>query len=266
MRPVLFHVAGFPVYAYSVFIVVAYLAALAYALGEARRQRLNPTLMVDFSMVMFIAGIVGARLLFVLIDYRIFLDRPLEALKLWNGGFIFYGGLIAATLAAVIFMKRRGLAVGFWSDLLAPSAMISLAAGRIGCFLNGCCYGRIAPDLPWGVVYPPSHPALGLAQYPVHPAQLYESLAALLIFLFLVALIPRKTFPGEIFWLMVLLYAAARFGLEFLRGDPRGNLPIFGLSTSQAIAAATFIVAGGFLLHLRRRARRQARLEPGAPA
>jgi len=266
MRPVLFHVAGFPVYSYSVFIVVGYLASLGYALWEARRQRQDPALAVDVSLAMFIAGILGARLLFVLVEYRLFLEQPLEALKLWNGGFIFYGGLIAATLAAVVFMKRRGLAVGFWSDLLAPSAMIALAMGRIGCFLNGCCYGRIAPNLPWGVVFPPSHPALGLAQYPVHPTQLYESAAALLIFLFLVALVPRKTFSGEIFWLMVLLYAAARFGLEFLRGDPRGNVPLIGLSTSQAIAAVTFVAAGASLLHLRRRARRQARTQPGAPA
>ncbi|HUT52791.1 MAG TPA: prolipoprotein diacylglyceryl transferase [bacterium] len=240
MRPVLFHIGSFPVYSYSVFVALAYLAGLGYALLEARRLKLDPVHVVDASLWLFVFAIVGARVMFMIVDYRRFIDDPREIYRIWNGGLVFYGGFIASVLAGVVYIKRHQLPLALWCDLLAPVAMINLAVGRIGCLLNGCCYGKFAPGLWWGIVYPPSHPALGLAQMPVHPTPIYEVLAVLIIFGVLVLMSRHKKFQGQVFWAMVLLYAVARFILEFFRGDPRGTAPLIGLSTSQGIA----VVAG----------------------
>ena len=227
---------SFPVYSYSLFVVLAYLAGLGYALLEAKRLRQEPVHVIDLSLWFFLAAILGARVLFIIVAYDRFMAHPLEMLKLWKGGLVYYGGLFAAVLAGLAYLKRHGLPLGFWSDLFAPVAMLVLTVGRIGCFLNGCCYGKIAPDLPWGVTYPVSHSFLGPAQYPVHPTPIYESLATLIIFIFLVWLSRRKRFQGEVFWSMLLAYAAARFVIEYFRGDPRGTVDVLMLSTSQAIS------------------------------
>ena len=258
MWPVLFHIGSFPIYSYSAFVVLAYLACLGYGLWEAKRQKLDPAHVVDVSLWLFGCGMLGARLLFIMIEYPRFLADPREIYRLWNGGLIYYGGLGGAVLGGVYYLKRHGLPLGTWSDFLAPTAMIMLVVGRVGCFLNGCCYGKIAPELPWGVVYPASHPALGLAQYPVHPAPLYESLSALAIVLILVGLSRRRHFPGQVFWSMVLLYSLARFILENFRGDPRGVVPGLGLSTSQGISLAAGSLSIVVLFRLYRRSKREA--------
>jgi phosphatidylglycerol:prolipoprotein diacylglycerol transferase len=257
MRPVLFHIGTFPVYSYSVLVALAYLAGLSYALGEAKRLKLDPIHVVDVSLWLFICGILGARFLFMIVDYKRFIADPREVYRIWNGGLVFYGGLAGAVLAGVVYLKRHNLPLGLWSDLLAPVAMISLAVGRIGCLLNGCCYGKLAPGLAFGMVYPPFHPELGLAQMPVHPTPIYESLAALIIFLVLVIMSRHKKFQGQEFWSMVLLYAVARFTIEFFRGDPRGMIPGLGLSTSQGISLLAAPVALFMLALLYRRSGRE---------
>lgn len=256
MKPVLFHIFDFPVYSYSVFVVLAYLAALGYGYLTAHRRGLDTLHVIDVSLWLFIGGIAGARIMFVAVDHKRFLAHPLDALKIWQGGLVFYGGLAGAVIAGFLYLRRKKLEPWPWADLIAPTAMITLAVGRIGCFLNGCCYGKIAPDLPWGVVYPVSHPALGLAQYPVHPAPLYESGAAVIIFAVLALLQARKRFDGQVFWAMVLLYSAARFPLEYFRGDPRGK--VLFLSTSQAMAVVGVVAAVVFMAVLSRRSRHQA--------
>jgi phosphatidylglycerol:prolipoprotein diacylglycerol transferase len=252
MRPVLFPLGTFPVYSYVVFAILAYLGGLAYAYLEARRVGQDPIYAVDLSLIIFFAGFVGARLLFVIVLYPRFLQAPLDIFKVWQGGLVFYGGLIAAVLAAAGYIKLRRLPLGTWADICSPSAMIALVFGRIGCLLNGCCYGKIANDLPWAITYPPNHPSLklGLGQVRVHPTPAYESIAAFLIFLILLALTRRKRFEGELFFLMLILYAAARFFLEFYRGDTqRGSIPFLHLSTSQAVAVVMVMVALPYLFY-----------------
>ena len=250
MRPVLFHIGSFPVYSYTIFVVLAYLAGLAYAWQEARRQKQDPVHVLDLGLVIFISGIAGARLLFVLIDYKRFLSSPLDVFKIWQGGLVYYGGLILAAAAAAVYLKVKRLPLGLWADILAPTAMLALAYGRIGCFLNGCCYGRPAPDLAWAVVYPPSHPSLllGLGQVPVHPTPIYSSLAALVIFLLLLLVQKRKRFQGQTFFMMLLFYSVARFVIEFFRGDPRGTVPVLQISTSQFISLVSWCAAVAFLV------------------
>jgi phosphatidylglycerol:prolipoprotein diacylglycerol transferase len=232
---------------------------LAHGYREAKRLGLDPIHVVDLSLVLFIFGIAGSRLFFILLDYKRFVADPREIYRIWNGGLVWYGGLIAAVFAGVIFIKKRGLDLGVWTDLAAPTAMIALVFGRMGCLLNGCCYGKVAADLPWGIVYPVSHPApIGLAQVKVHPAPLYESLAALVITVILVMVSRYKKFHGQVFWMMIILYAIARFILEYYRGDYRGTVTLAGLSTSQAVSVVAGLAAVVMLVHLYRRARVEA--------
>ena len=168
----------------------------------------------------------------------------LAALKFWQGGLTFYGGLLLAVPGGLWFAWRRGMGAWRMADLVAPLAMLGLFFGRIGCFCNGCCYG--APTDSRAGVTLPGH--LG----PVHPTQLYEAAVALLLFVVLHKVIaPRKRADGEVFGWMIVLYGVLRIALELFRADPRGALgPV---STSQIISIP-LIIAGVWLIAHRRRA------------
>ncbi len=248
MKPILFYVGSVPIYSYVVFMNLAFVAALTYAWIEARRQGMDVLYVAELALVLYIFGLFGARLLYVLVAWEDFSGDFLKIFQIWKGGLVFYGGLIGASAAGVAYILLRKLPLGKWADLLAPAAMVTLMVGRIGCFLNGCCYGKMAPDLPWGVRYPMDHPNLMLAsQVKVHPAPLYESAATALIFGFLLWLMRHKKRDGQVFWVMVLAYGAARFVIEFVRGDYRGTVPYIGLSTSQFLSVLGVIAALLFL-------------------
>jgi len=251
MHPILVHIptpfGEVPVYSYSVMVLVAYFAATAYAYFEARRLGEDGEKVLDLSFWVFLASILGSRLLEVLVNWRRFAPSPLDIFKIWQGGLTYYGGFIAAILTCLGFIRFHRLALGKWADLLAPVAMIALGFGRIGCFLNGCCYGRPAAGLPWAVTFPPGILPVPLDSLPLHPTQLYESLIAFLIAGISYALERRPHRPGVVVWTMILLYALARFFLEFLRLDPRGGIASLGLSTSQAVALPLALLSLGAL-------------------
>ncbi len=165
----------------------------------------------------------------------------LAVFKFWQGGLTFYGGLMLAVPAGLWFAKRRKLGALRAADLLAPALMLALAFGRIGCFLNGCCYGS-KTESSLGVLFP-GHYAYR------HPTQLYEFLFALSLFVILRWLLrPRLTRNGQLFGAMLTLYATFRIGIEWLRDDPRGALG--PLSTSQLIGFP-LLALGLFLLFRR---------------
>lgn len=166
----------------------------------------------------------------------------LAALKFWHGGLTFYGGVLLAVPGAMWFCRRKRLPVWKVADLAAPFLMLSLAIGRVGCFLNGCCYGDFT-DAAIGVQFP-GHPG------PRHPTQLYEMVTAGLLFVILSRVIgPRQQHkPGKTFGWMLILYGIARTIIEIFRADPRGALG--PLSTSQVISIP--LIAAGVYLVARR--------------
>ncbi len=184
----------------------------------------------------------------------------------WQHGFVLYGGLIAGAGAGILYIKMRGQSLSTIADLAAAPMMLGVAFGRIGCFLNGCCYGVRTEGFP-GVSFPKNSPAYSEQQnerlleamseqsLPVHPTQLYEAAAAVLFFFILSWLWrrPRKA-RGEVFLVMMMLYATWRFIVEFVRGDA-GREFIDPLSYSQAVSLAVLVVAGILLTYLRRKAR-----------
>lgn len=234
----------FTLHTYGVLLAIAFLAGLWVASRQAKRSGLDPTRITDMAVWVLIAGLLGAKLLLVLVDWRYFTGNPGQLLSIFQSGGVFYGGLIGGILVAWWYVRRHHLPGWQTADVLAPGVVIGQAIGRLGCFCAGCCWGAPA-QVPWAVTFTDVYAARAVGtplDNPVHPSQLYESLAAFLIFFFLLWLAPRKRFQGQVMLAYVGLYSAIRFGLEFFRGDPdRGTWFRGVLSTSQLIALVLLI-------------------------
>jgi len=254
MHPILFQFGSIKIYAYGFFIAVGFILALVFAVRRARREGIPFENVVDLFFYTVLSAFLGARILFVLINFDDYRQNPLHIFRLWEGGLVFYGGLIPAALVAFLYMRRRRLPAWKLADLISPLITLGLFFGRIGCFLAGCCYGK-ETSLPWGVVFK-NPESLALLNVPLHPTQLYDAANGLAIFLFLNWMQKRKTFDGQIFWLFLFLYSITRFLIEIFRGDPRGFL--FGglLSTSQAVGVLLAIFSLFMLFYMREKYRR----------
>jgi phosphatidylglycerol:prolipoprotein diacylglycerol transferase len=251
MHPVLLRIGPFAVHTYGVFVAMAFLSAIALALREARREGEDPNKILDVCFYALVAAIIGSRILYVLVNWSIFRHDPLEILRLWHGGLVFYGGFIGALITALWCINKKGLPLLKTMDIMAPSIAFGQFVGRIGCFFAGCCYGKTC-DLPWAVTF--THPeSLAPKGVPLHPTQLYSSLNSLLIFFALMWLRRIKRFEGQIFWVYVLLYAVTRSILEHFRGDERGMFLEGMLSTSQLIGLIAAVIAIAMMIILRRR-------------
>ncbi|NVL90029.1 MAG: prolipoprotein diacylglyceryl transferase [Desulfobacterales bacterium] len=251
MHPVLFHIGSFTLHTYGIFVAIAFLSAVALALREARRVGEDANNILDLCFYVLIAAIIGSRILYVLVNWSTFSQDPLEILRIWHGGLIFYGGFFGALLAALLYIRKKGLPLLRTADIMAPSIAFGQFVGRIGCFFAGCCYGKIC-NLSWAVVF--TNPeSLAPKGVPLHPTQLYSSLNSLLIFLVLVGLRRIKGFEGRIFWTYVLLYGITRSILEYFRGDDRGMFLDGMLSTSQLIGIIMAVIAIAMMIILRQR-------------
>jgi phosphatidylglycerol:prolipoprotein diacylglycerol transferase len=228
MHPILLKIGPFELYTYGAFLAVAFLVAIWLATRETERAGLKPELAADMGIVVILSSIVGSRVFYILFyDLQYTLEHPAELLKLRQAGLVFYGGLIFAVGAGLVFCKLRRAPIPLVMDIAAPSIAIGQAIGRIGCFMSGCCYGK-PTWVPWAVQFPQ-------IEYPRHPTQIYESLATFAIFLVLIRFRRHKTRGGQVAWLYVAMYASARFAIEFFRGD---NPPVLlGLTISQVISA-----------------------------
>ncbi len=191
-------------------------------------------------LLALILAILGARLAFVIIHWDLFADQPLgNLLAFWRGGLTFHGGLILVLAALILYCFWAKIPLGKLLDLLAPSLALGYAIGRIGCFLNGCCYGY-PTDLPWGIVFP------GVDQLARHPTQLYAFFLSILVFIVLLRLKRSSTFPGLVFVWWLILHSGYRFIVEFPRVTPPFLPP---LSLGQVFTAALIITGLLILLH-----------------
>lgn len=254
MHPILVRLGSFNIYAYGVFIAVAFIAGFLLAAKRIREEGIPFERLVDLVFWMVVSAITGARLLFILVNFDFYRDHPLQVFRIWEGGLVFYGGFFLAAAVSIAFLAWRRLPVWKWTDLLSPSIAVGLFFGRIGCFLAGCCYGK-ETSLPWGVVFNDPN-SLARLNFHLHPVQLYEAAGSLAIFFYLNWKRKRKAFDGQIFSLFILCYAIVRFLIEFLRGDPRGFAFGGALSTSQGIGIFLAIASIFMLFYLKRKQRR----------
>lgn len=244
MHPILFTLFGFPVRSYGVMAALGFLAAVATWSWLAKRGRdpvFTPELAVDLGVWLMLSGILGSRIAYVVANWSHYLAAPAEIVRIDQGGLIFYGGLILASAVLVGFARRRRIPLWRMADFAIPGLAVGHALGRIGCFLNGCCYGRVAEAHPaWGVVYPAcSEPGQVFPGVPLYPVQLLEAAGLLAIWAVLLRAYPRRKRAGGVFALYLLLYPPLRFALEYLRGDPRQG--VFHVDAAQWISVGLWI-------------------------
>ena len=239
MYPKLFDLGPFTVYTYGVLLAASYLLGLWLAVKRGKARGLDANRVLDLGIYIIIAALVGAKLLLLVVDFDQYKSNPAELLSLARSGGVFYGGLILAVAVAFYYIARHRMAMWTTCDAFAPGIALGHVTGRLGCFAAGCCWGK-PTDVPWGVIF--TNP-LAAAQVGtplgirLHPTQLYEAGAELLILGLLLATEKRgRAFPGRTFWLYMLLYAISRYIIEIYRGDPRGVVPFLDISTSQFIS------------------------------
>lgn len=241
MHPTLFTIGSFTIYSYGVMVAVGFAAATLFIYRSAPLYGFDKNKIIDMNIIALVTGIVGARLLYVLMNLGYYLNNPFEIPNLSRGGLVWYGGFLAA--AAFLFIYTRMAKCDFWNlvDLMAPYVAMAQAFGRIGCFLNGCCYGIGSSET---FIFKVKDPGDLL---PRHPTQIYSALALFTLFLILRAWQARRRFSGEIFLGYCILYAVERFIMEFFRGD---NPKIFmGLTMSQEVCLVIFAVATALFLY-----------------
>ena len=249
MFPVLIRIGPVTIHTYGFLIAVAFLLGLWLALRQADREKLPREKISDIGFYALFAGIIGSRIFFIATEWEHFSSHPADMLKIWEGGLVFYGGVIFAIPVAVWYARKQGLLLWQTADIWAPSIAVGHAIGRLGCFCAGCCYG-LPTDLPWGVTF--NNPeTLAIRGVPLHPTQLYESAAELLNFVILLAVRRRKAFHGQLFWVYVLNYAVIRALIELFRGDSERGFILPGISVSQGISAVMLVTACAFLMKLR---------------
>lgn len=242
MHPVLLSLGPITIYTYGAFIAFAFFLGLSFSAREAKKEGIDPEKVMDLGFYMLLSIIVGGRILFVLINIKEFIADPVSIFKVWEGGLVFYGGFIMTIFVVILYSKKYGINVWQMADIYAPAVALGQGIGRWGCFFAGCCYGR-ASNVPWAVVFtdPNSLAPLNVA---LHPAQLYDSLNNLIIFIILMFYRRKKKFNGHIFWSYTILYAIGRFIVEKFRGDDRGVLvPYVIFSTSQWIGLGIVAVS-----------------------
>lgn len=249
MFPVLVDIPGFPIHTYGVLLALGFGAALFMVISLGRTAGFRAEDLGDLALVALVSGLVGGRLLYVVVEWDQFAG-DLTSIVLRRDGFVFYGGLLVAAPVTLAFLKRRGLPLAPLADVVAPALALGHSIGRLGCFAQGCCYGRVSID--WGLAFHEHSAAYVASQgFPVIPVQLYESLLLLALFGALLFARGRFRWDGAVMCLYLAAYAVIRFGLEFLRDDDRGFY-LGPLSVSQLIAIAMLLVSGALAWRLRK--------------
>lgn len=222
MHPIAFKLGSFSVHWYGVMMAVAFLLGLWTASRRGVRDGLVPEKVLDIGPWLIIGTIIGARTLHVVTYWKEeFADKPIwEIFMVQHGGLVYYGGLIGASLACILYVRFKKVPLWKMADILAPSIALGYVFGRIGCLLNGCCFGK-ACDMPWAITYPAGHEThpVNAAAIPVHPTQIYDSLLSLGLYLGLAWLYRRKKFDGQVFATYLVCYAVTRSIVETFRGD-----------------------------------------------
>ncbi len=273
MRPTLIAIGSLQFHSYTFMMAVAFLTAVLLCVRENYRLEQPYPVTPAGGLWVYVGALVGARLYWIL-QY----DTPAhfyQALFFWQGGLVFYGGLAGGALGAMAYLRYKGVPIVPMGDLVMPYLALGHALGRVGCFLNGCCWG--APtSLPWGVSFPKanwgayeqqlndglidSHAACTL---PVHPTQLYCAIGLIAMFFILRSVYKRHgDYTGLVFLLYPILYGCLRFTVEVFRGD--SARPLLTMTVSQMVSLGMVLLGGAglALLHAVRRRKAETSATP----
>ncbi len=246
MHPILFKIGGLTFYTYGLIMAIAFITAYFYLLRLAKVSGQDVEFYSNLFFWLMIFGILGAKALYLTVDWRSFTSNVKDVVGCIRGGLVWYGGVLADLGFVYYYARKHKKSYAQLADTVAGPGMVGLGIGRWGCLMAGCCYGK-ACSLPWAIVYPfleDKRLQNPLAGIPVHPSPIYESLADFAIALIAYAVFRRTKKKGLVMPLVIMLYAAVRFSLEFLRGDIlRGFVISDKISTSQFISLLIFIPA-----------------------
>jgi phosphatidylglycerol---prolipoprotein diacylglyceryl transferase len=252
VHPDAFTIGSFTVRWYGVMVALAFLAGLWTASRRSPREGIPGEKIVDLGPWLILGAIVGSRALYVMVYWREFAGKPFwEIFMVHRGGLVFYGGLIGASLAAIVYIRIRKLPLWKTADVLAPSVALGYVFGRIGCLLNGCCYGRTC-DVPWAITFPPSPDLPGRPIDPLHPTQVYDSVLNFGFYLGLAWLFRHKKFDGQVFAVYLVGYALLRSFVELFRGDYPHYLAAGWITPAHLVSVGILIVGVALLWFLPR--------------
>jgi phosphatidylglycerol---prolipoprotein diacylglyceryl transferase len=256
MRQVLFTIpifGGLKVFGYGMMLVLAFVSSTWLAYWRAKRERLDPEVIGDMSFWLFLFGLIGARLFYCFEYWGGDIKSLWDVAQYWKGGVVYYGGIVGGLAAFFVYRALRPFPLRPYMDVIAPSIAVGTLFGRLGCFLNGCCFGDIC-RLPWAISFPANSPpwvhhmrsgmidANALTSLPVHPTQIYSAIDALVILLLLTAYFPLRRRDGEVIGLLMIVYPISRFAIEYLRNDE--GVFFGGMTISQTISVTLLLLTG----------------------
>ena len=269
MHPEICHIGSLSVRSYGVMLALSFVVGIWYVYKLSRGTQLTFSRILVLSYIMILGGVVGARLFYVLFHINEFsghwLDtiNPFQSNRMGIAGLNMYGGIFVGLAMALVYMKLTGPKILWTLDLFAPTIGLGLFFTRIGCFLNGCCFGT-PTECVLGVTFPPgSMPWFIFGDMPVHPAQLYSSLSGLVLFLFLHWKLKGRRFDGEIIAWLLILEACFRFAIEYFRYYEADMLVLFwGFEMTWNQVMALIMITGGILLYSQQRLKLRKAGEP----
>ena len=246
MYPVLAKFGTFELRSYGIIVLLSVFLGLWLSAREARRKGIDPELVKDFAFYALLGGIAGARIYYVVFSNpAYFLQKPWEIVAVWHGGIGIIGALLGGFLAALWYCRKKQLSFWRFADALAPGVAPGQAAGVIACLLNGDSYGKPA-DLAWAITYTDPR-SMAPLNVPLHPVEIYEMAAYLLVFLLVWQTRGRFKTPGISFFTYLAGYGAARFAVEFFRGNPA--IFAWGIPAAQVFGVVLLLIAvAGFYL------------------
>jgi phosphatidylglycerol---prolipoprotein diacylglyceryl transferase len=264
MRQVLFEIPGLgvKVFGYGLMLFFAFVGSMYIAARRARREKIDPEIVYDMALYVFVGGLIGARLFWVGQYWGVRVHGFWEIFEIWKGGIVFYGSILGGAIAFFLYRMIRPFPLFPMLDVIAPAIAFGIAIGRIGCYLNGCCYGD-ACNLPWAVNFPKYSPpwesevARNLISpsaqqsLPLHPTQLYSAIDGLIIMTLLLAYFPIRKRDGEVMGLLMLTYPITRFLIEQLRNDE--GIFAAGMTISQLISLGIFAMGVVYWVVISRR-------------
>jgi len=255
VHPILGTLGPVQLRAYGVMLAISFILGIVLALRRARRTGLDTTMMSNVCLLILFSSIIGSRVLHVWEHAGSYQGQAARALSIWEGGLSMLGGIVLAIAVSFVYVKAKGASFRRVADVAVPSLALGLFLTRLGCFLNGCCFG-LACDLPWAVTFPPiSAAGLQFPGTPIHPTQLYGALTGLVILAVLLLAERRPRPAGYLAGLFFVLYASGRFLVEFVRWHEPSLVALtlggVEITTYQVICVGLLAVGSWFLLTAR---------------
>lgn len=275
MRQVLFEIpgVGLKIFGYGLMLFFAFLGSMHIAARRARREKVDPEIVYDLALYVFLGGLIGARAFYVIQYWGTRVRTFWEIFEIWRGGIVLYGSILGGTIAFLAYRAFRPFPLRPMLDVIAPALAFGIAIGRLGCFLNGCCYGDTC-NLPWAVSFPRNSPPWeaevaggqippnALHSLPLHPTQLYATVDGLILLILLNAYYPLRRRDGEVMGLLMLTLPVTRFLIEHLRNDE--GVIAAGMTISQLISVGLFVFGVGYWIALSRLPRGRLADHPAA--